>query len=447
MNQVKQLFQLDTIPKPLLLFTVVTVVASWLAIATELYFLAALPILAIIIGISISDYRKIFYLLLICIPLSTELVLPNGFGTDLPTEPLIIGLMGIFLYQLAKHPNLVDVRFFKHPISLLLLLHLGWLGLTTITSADPFVSFKFLLAKIWYIIVFYWLAGSLLRSKKSLRIAFWCVFIPLLFTLVVTNIRHATYGFSFESIYRVLHPFYRNHVAYACIIAVLFPFVFFAIAWYKKRKGIHYFLIASFLFLCISLYLSYTRAAYIAVLLSVVVYFVIRFRLMKQVLLLALASSIVGLLFLSHQNQYLEYAPDYDKTITHTEFNDLIEATYNLEDISLMERFYRWIGGFFMVKEKPLLGFGGGNFYNFYQSYTINSFRTYVSDNPEKSGIHNYYLMLAVEQGLVGLLIFIALIALTLLKAEQAYHQCRHHLRKNWIMATVLSFFIILVVL
>ncbi|MEN0049808.1 MAG: O-antigen ligase family protein, partial [Bacteroidota bacterium] len=47
----------------------------------------------------------------------------------------------------------------------------------------------------------------------------------------------------------------------------------------------------------------------------------------------------------------------------------------------------------------------------------------------------------------VGLLIFIALIALTLLKAEQAYHQCRHHLRKNWIMATVLSFFIILVVL
>jgi len=51
------------------------------------------------------------------------------------------------------------------------------------------------------------------------------------------------------------------------------------------------------------------------------------------------------------------------------------------------------------------------NFYENYQAYAINSFQTYVSDNPEKSGIHNYYLMLIVEQGFIGLLIFLSLIA------------------------------------
>ncbi|MEM9886017.1 MAG: O-antigen ligase family protein [Bacteroidota bacterium] len=435
------------LPKTLILFVAVTIIAIWLAISTEWYFLAALPAVLLLAAVSLADYSKIFYLLLFCIPVSTELVLPNGFGTDLPTEPLIIGLMGIFLYQIAKYPKFVKLQFFKHPISIFILLHLAWIALTTITASDPFVSVKFLLAKTWYVLVFYYLAGSLLRTKKSLATAFWCVLIPLLFTVLVINIRHASYGFSFESIYQVLHPFYRNHVAYACIIAVMIPFVFFALTWYKEQKGKRYFLLAAFVFLLFSLYLSYTRAAYIAVIMAAILYFVIKLRAIRYVLLLAFGLSAVGIVFLANQNQYLEYAPDYDKTISHTEFDDLIAATYNLEDISLMERFYRWVSGFFMIKEKPLLGFGGGNFYNYYKPYTVNSFRTYVSDNPEKSGIHNYYLMIAVEQGLIGLFIFIGLICVALLKAEQAYHRSRNALRKSWIMATTLSFFSILVVL
>jgi O-antigen ligase len=437
----------QSVPRPLLYWGGLTVLSVLIAMASEFYYLAALPAVVLIVLWSITDYRKVFYLLLFCIPLSTEFLFPNGFGTDLPTEPLMIGLMGIFIVQLVHRPQLIERDFFRHPISFLLLLHLAWILLTTFWSDNLLVSVKYLLAKLWYVIVFYWMAGHLLQNKRALNTAFWCVISALLLTLIVVNIRHATYDFSFDTIFRVLNPFYRNHVAYACIMAVAFPFVVFAVYWYREHPKVKWFLIGVVLFLAVSIYLSYTRAAYLAVLLSGVWWVVMYYKKTLPAILLGLGIAVLSIVFLAHQNTYLEYAPDYDKTISHTEFDDLLAATYQLEDISLMERFYRWVGGFYMVQDQPILGFGPGNFYNFYQPYTVSSFRTYVSENPEQSGIHNYYLMVAVEQGIPGLFLFLLLCIVTLLLAERAYHHCRNPLRKTLISATTLSFLTILVVL
>ncbi|MEM1215959.1 MAG: O-antigen ligase family protein, partial [Bacteroidota bacterium] len=86
------------------------------------------------------------------------------------------------------------------------------------------------------------------------------------------------------------------------------------------------------------------------------------------------------------------------------------------------ERLYRWVAAGHMTSERPWLGWGPGNFYNFYKSFTVTSFQTYVSDNPEQSGIHNYYFMLIVEQGLPGLLLFLVLLFYFLIRGEQTYH-------------------------
>ena len=115
----------------------------------------------------------------------------------------------------------------------------------------------------------------------------------------------------------------------------------------------------------------------------------------------------------------LHYAPDYETTVSHERFDRLIEASYQFKDISTMERAYRWMAGLEMIAERPLLGFGPANFYENYQAYSVNSFQTYVSDNPEKSGIHNSYLMLIVEQGFIGLLIFLSLIVAVFWKIAQ----------------------------
>lgn len=53
------------------------------------------------------------------IPVSTNIVLPGGFGTDLPTEPLAIGLTGLLVLHAAKHWSDYDSKAFGHPTTLL----------------------------------------------------------------------------------------------------------------------------------------------------------------------------------------------------------------------------------------------------------------------------------------------------------------------------------------
>jgi O-antigen ligase len=87
-----------------------------------------------------------------------------------------------------------------------------------------------------------------------------------------------------------------------------------------------------------------------------------------------------------------------------------------------MERVYRWVAAAYMIQDRPYSGFGPGNFYFNYQKYTVSSFKTYVSDNPERSGIHNYFLMVTVEQGVPGLVFFLLFCLLVIFKGQQVYH-------------------------
>lgn len=397
----------------------------FVGIATEMYFLAGLPAFVILVYISVVDFRKVFFFLLACIPLSTEIALPNGFGTDLPTEPLMVGLMLVYLLYAIKEAPTMRMDFLKHPISLLILLHLIWVYTATITSDLFFVSLKFSLAKTWYIVVFYFMAGSLIQTERDFRKVFWWIFTPLMFTVLVILVRHAGVGFTFAEIHTVLHPFQRNHVNYAAVLSLFFPIVFLARGWYKPYAFPRLVLNASLLILFVAIYLTYTRAAYVALLLAFGSYFIFRLKLIRYALILSLVAAIMGVVYMANKNTYLDYAPNYDRTITHKRFDSLIEATYKMEDISTMERVYRWIAGFHMSSANPVLGFGPGNFVNFYKRYTVTSFQTYVSDNEEKSGIHSYYLMTLVEQGIIGLIIFLALSFFILIRGEAIYHQTK----------------------
>lgn len=76
-----------------------------------------------------------------------------------------------------------------------------------------------------------------------------------------------------------------------------------------------------------------------------------------------------------------------------------------------------------MVAEKPWTGFGANSFYNNYQPYTASAFKTWVSDNQEHSTVHNYYLLIALEQGLPALILFGGFFIYLLIQTQQLYHQ------------------------
>lgn len=430
-----------------LVFAFVIFVSCWLSAALESYFPLLLPAAAILVYVALVDFKSIFFLLLACIPISAEVELPGGFSTDLPTEPLTVGLM--FLYWLYTLKNGIILRggdFFKHPITLLIALHLSWIFITMINSESFVFSLKYFLAKVWYITTFYFLAAFLLKTPKDFVRFFWCIFIPLTVAILITLVRHAAYDFSFKDVNKVMYPMFRNHVSYGCIMAVFFPFVLLGISWQKRWSLKWWTLVVAMILFLICIQYSYTRAAYGAILGALGYYFIVHFRLTKIVIGCVIIGIIGFTAYIVNDNKYLDFAPKFEKTITHERFDNLLEATAKGEDISTMERVYRWVAGFRMVAEKPFMGYGPNNFYNFYKSYTVTNFETYVSDNKEGSTVHCYYLLMAIEQGIPGAIIFFILIFYALIKGEQVYHRAEGFM-KSVVMTTILSLVTLLILI
>lgn len=437
--------KLSGISKPLIFVLLgITLFSIFYAISTDNYWAFLIPFSLIFLFQTIINFKVIFFILFAFIPLSTEVTFENGLSTDIPTEPLIVYLMLVYLIYLLSQMKYISNSFFKHPITLLILFHLLWITITAVTSQNPLVSFKFLLAKIWYVITFYFLAGLIMQRVKDLKALFWSAFLPLFVVVTVVLIRHSKFNFDFKHANLIFAPFFRNHVNYACILALIFPYIFFAIFWYRRWSNQWMFLIFNLVYIFIAIQLSYTRAAILSIFIAMAAYFVIRYKLILPALLITVLGLSVAISFLSNKNNYLEYAPNFEKTISHNSYDALLESTYKLEDISTMERVYRWVAAVQMIKNSPYIGYGPGNFYNFYKSFTVTSFKTYVSDNPERSGVHCYYLMTSVEQGLPGLFIFICLVFFALIKGEQVYHKLTERFKKNMIMAAMLSLIIIL---
>lgn len=407
------------------------------------YVIALLPLIFLSGLFVLLDVRLLYLAFAILIPFSIEVELPGGLGTDLPTEPIMWVITGLTVIYISYYHQRLNMVSWLHPLSLFLLTHTAWIGFTAITSELPIVSLKFFLAKLWYIIPFYFFFLLVMTRKNDIqrffKITIWFTFIAIVYVMI----RHGVTGFLFKEINTAVRPIFRNHVSYAALLGALFPYVFFL---FRKNNRITItggFLITVFL---IAIYFSYTRAIMGAIVIGGVVYFIIKWKWSRSAIIASLMVSLLASAYLLHNNRYLDYAPNYEKTIAHYKFDNLIEATYKMEDISTMERFYRWVAGVEMIKTHPVLGFGPGTFYFFYKNYTVNQFQTYVSDNPEKSGIHNYYLMTFVEQGIIGFFLILTILCAAIIYGEKVYHLCQKKSDKRLIIAAVISLVMVAVI-
>ena len=401
---------------------------------------ALLPAGLLLLFWTVADFRKVWFLLLFFIPFSVEFALPGGLGTDLPNEPLMVLLTPVYLVYALSNAHRMNSNFVKHPLTLLILLHLSWIFVTAFFSTEPVISLKWTLAKIWYIVPFYFMTGTFIKTPAEYRKLMWVIFLPLLFTVLLTIVRHGLEGFTFDGVNSVMKPFFRNHVNYAAILVIIFPMLWFFRRDFPKGSGKRLFIGFGLVIFLLAIQLSFTRAAYVSLILSVGAYFIIKYKLMKYAVGAAVIGLTVLLTFFINNNKFMEYTPEFDKTISHTKFNNLLEATAKGEDVSTMERVYRWLGGYYMVVEKPVVGFGPGSFYEQYKGHTVLAFQTYVSDNPDRSTVHCYYLLAAAEQGIPGGLIFLSLVLITVLYGEKIYHRTRAPASKRMVMAMLLAF-------
>jgi O-antigen ligase len=421
----------------------ITALSVCYAIVADEELLLGIPFVLILAYQTLVNYRPIYFLLFATIPLSTEFFFSNGLSTDLPSEPLIVGLMLVYVIQALTRPNLINGKFFRHPLTLLLIAHFLWIAFASILSSNPTVSIKFTIAKFWYLATFFFLTGHLMRNERQSWKLWWWIIIPLTLATLKVILHHASLDFGFKEINRATSPFFRNHVNYAAILALILPMLWFFWGRYRRWTMAWWVLAAAASILFFGVLTAYTRAAYVALFLAAAMYFVIKLRLIRWALLGAVLVVPIFFGYMIYNNKFMDFAPS-ERTVSHVEFSGIVAATYKMEDVSTSERYYRWIAGIRMTTEHPISGVGPGNFYFFYKQFTLNRFATYVSNNPEKSGIHNYYLMTLVEQGLPGLLIFLAMMLYTLILGERVYHESGNNInRKALVMGLMLMLTVI----
>jgi len=409
-----------------------------LGILTESVIIWSIPIVLLTSFFVIKDVKWLYYVFFLVLPFTIEYYLPAGTGIDLPGELLLLLLTGLTILYFAANFASLDLSGLKNPISIIIYIHLSWILFTAIFSSFPNISIKYFAAKFWYIIPMYFLT-VLVVNIRDLKIILRNLLLVTGIMVIYAIIRHSTTAFDFSTINQALQPFFRNHVNYASLLTISFPYLFLMAYWYKGRTAGIIIYIGIALFLA-GIFLSFTRAAYVAVFAMLGFYFIIKLKILKPVLVLAVFGVVVVFSFLLKQDNYLNYSPDFEKTITYDDFDDIVNATYKGTDLSTVERGYRWVAGYQMIKDKPVMGFGPGTFYFNYKPYTLKSFETYVSDNPEKSGIHSYFLMTFVEQGVIGFLIFLALVFYSLIYGENLYHRLEDEELKHILMAVMLSF-------
>ena len=424
-------------------FTVITVLLFFTGMVLFLYtgngWYFTIPfigcVLPFLFNYTITATEYIFWLMIAMLPLSTELQVTDSLGLDFPDEPLLMLLTGFCLVKWMYKPGDFPVSVLKSPVFMLIILQVCWTVVTCFFSMNPLLSVKFLLAKSWYIIPFVLLFQVIIKGNSDLVRLGKLLLIPMLFVVIQALIRHAFYGYSFEGIKQTLYPFFRNHVNYSgmlvCLLAVLWAFIKLT-----PVSNINYkWIIAGLIVGLIGLVLSYSRGAWLAFIMGMILMIVVHRRWMLQFWVLLLFSVVLIFSWLVFDHHYLKFAPDHDHTVFHTDFSEHLKATVTFKDVSNAERFYRWVAGMKMIAAKPVSGFGPNNFYQYYKPYASEEFKTWVSNNPDHSTVHNYFLLLALQQGIPGLIFFLILLIMMQLQLQKLYHRLHNAFYREIAMA------------
>jgi O-antigen ligase len=400
-----------------------TLLASVFAAAfyAEPFFLF-IPLL-LVGGLLLIQYPAVlFYALLFSIPWSTEVNITESLGTDLPDEPLMLLMAFTVIALLLVQQKRQKQQWKFSPLLLLLFLSFCWSAISVALSTYFAFSLKYLLAKAWYLLAFALAPLVLNGDKKIVRRSAVVLFSSMFLVTCVSLVKHAAYNFTFANINDALAPFFRNHVNYSALLVFMVPLQL-AFLRVTRNKTLRFLTGFSLLIVLAALALSYARGAWLALVIGMLAFWLIKKNWLLKSYLLALFFTGCFVYWLQHNDHYLAFAPEHDTTIFHKDFGQHLIATYEGKDVSTAERFYRWVAGVRMSGERWATGFGPTTFYQHYKSYTLPLFRTWVSDNREQSTVHNYFLLLLIEQGIFGLLIFLLLIGVLFWQAQKIYQR------------------------
>jgi len=387
------------------------------------YLLHLLPP-AIIAGLfALYAPDKLFWFVVFCTPLSLNMedFDMGGFSFYFPTEPCLFGLMFLFIVNQMSHKT-IDVKIIAHPVSIAIFFHLFWIFCTSISSTDPFVSFKFLVVRLWFVVPAYLFFIQILKNKPNFKLFYLLYLIPLTGVVIYTILHHATFMFAEEPAHWVMYPFFKDHTSYGAVLAMFFPA---ALGLYFS-KSISYlakpFLLGIVVVIGLGIILSYTRAAWVSLVAALVVYMILRLKIKASTVFVI---GIMGLFTFFSFYEQIMVRMELNKTDSSDDLGEHVSSISNIAtDASNLERINRWECAMDMFYQKPLVGWGPGTYQFNYAKFQKPENLTIISTNAGDNGnAHSEYLGPLAEQGILGMLSILILVITVSIVAVRVYHR------------------------
>lgn len=381
----------------------------------------------VLAAIFVAFIRLDTYLLLIVFltPLSIPLrEFYSGLEYDmwLPTEPLLVGLLLILILKMIKGEKL-DKQILIHPVSFVIYLNLFWIFITSLTSTMVVVSAKFLLSRIWLVIGFYFFAVQVFKNQDNIKKYLWCYIIPLLLVIAYAISRHITFGLSDQqAAHSVMNPFFTDHTSYGAILAMMIPVAAGFIFNNSIRGIIRILIFFVFAILCIAIILSYTRAAWVSLIIALVVMIILILRIKFSALFIA--AFIAGIYLVSKSDDIVQMI-EKRRQQSSSELAERVQSISNITtDDSNLERINRWNCAVRMFREKPFFGWGPGTYMFQYAPFQTTREKTEISTNAaDRGNAHSEYLGPLSESGLFGMLTFLAIVIFTIITGVRVYQR------------------------
>lgn len=407
----------------------------------DFYYIAALPLIPIFLYLLIHKTDKLILFLAFATPLSIPFKdIGGGIGMSLPTEPLIVLLFGGVLFKLISGKTF-DLKILKNPIVLVALINMLWLYITSISSTHPIVSLKYSLSYTWYIVVFLLLMSHFFKSEKAMTTFVWLFSLATFILTAYTLKNHAAEGFTRLYAYTAMRPFLPDHGMYAAAISfALPPMLVIGILGNKMGQSKFAMVVALGVSLVIALgvIFSFTRASWLSLAIAFVVFLLLLAKVkFKTVMTVAVSFLAVFLLF---QNViFSELARN--KQDSDDDIGSHLQSFSNVStDPSNLERLNRWSCVYRMFQDKPVMGFGPGTYTYEYGPYQLPHEMTIISTNSGDLGnVHSEYLRPFAECGLLGGLLWIALVLATLHQGFQVYYESDNLKIKGLVLGALLG--------
>jgi putative inorganic carbon (HCO3(-)) transporter len=394
----------------LFILSAVFIALAAIGIYFEQMVVLLIPAVLVVMWSAIYKLDYLIMFIVFCTPLSINLENMDGanVGMYLPTEPLLFGVLILFIFKVISGKS-IDPAIFKHPVSYYIYAYLTWMTVTCISSEEPIISFKLLLTRLWFIVPLYFITAHIFSDIKKMKTYVYLYMFTLAVVIIYAVTRHAEFKFSKDAAHWVMEPLFKDHTIYGAVLAMYFPMVVALMMQRKTPGAIRIFLTVVFLILTVGLILSFTRAAWVSVFAAALMLIPLLMRVPLQFIVICL---FVGGFVAASNWEDLKIQLEGNKQESSSNLDEHVKSISNVSsDASNLERVNRWNCAIELFKKRPVFGWGPGIYQFVYAPFQRAKDKTIISTNQGDGGnAHSEYLGPLAEQGVLGLVMVVALI-------------------------------------